>query len=107
MDKVALALVDDLTVGDAVNFFTIHEAPFRPYLTYQARCSMRGPLVAAPPTTIRALPLDNTQEENPYERPTGRMTGIKGDKRSTERRTPFGPEGFATRPLEDNPEEEG
>ena len=38
---------------------------------------MRGPLVAAPPTTVRALPLDNTQEENPYERPSGRMTGIR------------------------------
>lgn len=107
MDKVALAMVDDLTVGDAVNFFTIHEAPFRPYLTYQARCSMRGPLVAAPPTTVRALPLDSTQEENPYERPSGRMTGIKGEQRSNERRTPFGPSGFAHRSLEDNPEEEG
>jgi hypothetical protein len=106
MDKVALALVDDLTVGDAVNFYTIHEAPFRPYLTYQARCSMRGPLVAAPPTTVRALPLDNTQEENPYERPTGRMTGT-GAERSNQRRTPFGPEGFGVRSLEGNPEEEG
>jgi hypothetical protein len=27
-EKVALALVDDLTVGDAINFFTIHEAPY-------------------------------------------------------------------------------
>jgi hypothetical protein len=105
MDKVALALVDDLTVGDAVNFFTIHEAPFRPYLTYQARCSMRGPLVSAPPTTVRALPLDNTQEENPYERPTGRMTGLKED-RSPNKRTPFGPEAFGVKSLEANPEEE-
>jgi hypothetical protein len=51
--------------------------------------------------------LDNTQEENPYERPTGRMISNKGDQSSPKRRTPFGPEGFAQRSLEDNPEEEG
>jgi len=44
-EKVALALVDDLTVGDAINFFTIHEAPYRPYLTYKARCALEGSLV--------------------------------------------------------------
>jgi hypothetical protein len=44
-EKVALALVDDLTVGDAINFFTIHEAPYRPFLTYKARCAIEGSLV--------------------------------------------------------------
>jgi len=48
MEKVSLALVDDLTVGDAINFFTINEAPYRPYLTYKARCAMEGALVAGP-----------------------------------------------------------
>ena len=28
MEKVSLALVDDLTVGDAVNFYSLHEAPY-------------------------------------------------------------------------------
>ncbi len=56
MEKVALSLVDDLTVGDAINFFTIHEAPYRPFLTYKARCAMEGALLAGPPTPTEALP---------------------------------------------------
>lgn len=54
MEKVALALVNDLTVGDAINFYTIHEAPYRPFLTYRAQCAMEGSLVSAPATTVRA-----------------------------------------------------
>ena len=49
MEKVGLAMTDDLTVGDAINFFTIHEAPYRPFLTYKARCAMEGALIQAPP----------------------------------------------------------
>lgn len=52
-EKVSLALVDDLTIGDAINFFTIHEAPYRPYLTYCARCAMEGGLLAGEATTVR------------------------------------------------------
>ncbi len=48
MEKVSLQLVDDLTVGDAINFFTINEAPYRPYLTYKARCAMEGALISGP-----------------------------------------------------------
>ncbi|TNE90774.1 MAG: DUF4255 domain-containing protein [Deltaproteobacteria bacterium] len=48
MEKVGLALTDDLTVGDAINFFTIHEAPYRPYLTYKARCAMEGSIISSP-----------------------------------------------------------
>lgn len=48
MEKVSMALIDDLTVGDAINFFTINEAPYRPYLTYRARCSMEGALISGP-----------------------------------------------------------
>ena len=33
MEKVSLAMCDDLTVGDAINFFSIQEAPYRPFLT--------------------------------------------------------------------------
>jgi len=44
VEKVAMALVDDLTVGDAINLFTLHEAPYRPFLTYRARVALDGPL---------------------------------------------------------------
>lgn len=52
MEKVSVALVDDLTVGDAINFFTINEAPYRPYLTYKARCAMEGALISGPPGPV-------------------------------------------------------
>jgi hypothetical protein len=29
-----MAMVDDLTVGDAINLYSLHEAPYRPFLTY-------------------------------------------------------------------------
>jgi hypothetical protein len=44
LEKVSLSLVDDLTVGDAINLFTLHEAPYRPFLTYRARVALDGPL---------------------------------------------------------------
>ena len=105
MEKVALSMVDDLTVGDAINFYTIHEAPFRPYLTYQARCAMEGSLIAAPgPTTVRALPLERLADEAPpHERPGGRL----GRMETRPRRKPvIGPEGHDLRPLEENNESE-
>lgn len=46
VEKVSLALVEDLTVGDAINLFTLHEAPYRPFLTYRARVALDGPLVS-------------------------------------------------------------
>ena len=75
MEKVSVALVDDLTIGDAINFFTIHEAPFRPFLTYRARCAMAGPLVSAPSgTVVRAAPLVPTAPpDDGRERPSGRF----------------------------------
>jgi hypothetical protein len=51
VEKVSLALVDDLTVGDAINLFSLHEAPYRPFLTYRARIAVDGPLVHAPTGT--------------------------------------------------------
>lgn len=44
VEKVSLSLVDDLTVGDAINLYTLHEAPYRPFLTYRARMALDGPL---------------------------------------------------------------
>ena len=106
MEKVALALIDDLTVGDAINFFTIHEAPYRPFLTYRARCAMEGSLISAPgATTIRNLPLEAAYEERPaHERPNGRLGRV--ETRPRDKKTPFGPEGQDFRPIEDNNESE-
>lgn len=106
MEKVALALVDDLTVGDAINFFTIHEAPYRPYVTYRARCAMEGALIAAPgATTVRHLPLEAKSEERPsHERPSGRLGRM--EMRPREKKAPFGPDGHHIRPIRDNNESE-
>lgn len=101
MEKVSIDLVDDLTIGDAVNFFNIHDAPFRPYVTYRARCAMEGALVEATPTTIRSLPLaDATKPPDPAYRPNGR-TGRA--KLQTGRPTKqIGPKGFGHRPIRDD-----
>lgn len=103
MEKVAMALADDLTVGDAINFFTIHEAPYRPFLTYRARCAMEGSLISAPgATTIRNLPLEAPYEEAP--RPSGRLGRVAAAPRA--KKSPFGPDGHDFRPIEDNNESE-
>lgn len=84
MEKVALALVDDLVVGDAVNFFTIHEAPYRPYLTYRAMCAMRGPMVEGPATRI-SVPTPEPWSTTPPggTRPGGRIPqGASTDRAS-------------------------
>jgi hypothetical protein len=106
MEKVSLALIDDLTVGDAINFFTIHEAPYRPYLTYQARCAMEGALISAPDaTTIRSMPLDRFQEEPPpHERPNGRLGRMETQPRP--KKPWFGPEGHDVRPIGDTNDSE-
>ncbi len=56
VEKVSLALVDDLTVGDAINFYSLHEAPYRPFLTYRARIALDGPLVRAEGGTTVNIP---------------------------------------------------
>ena len=77
MEKVSLALVDDLTVGDAINLFSLHEAPYRTFLTYRARVALDGPLVASSGgTTIRLPPLARADRPNPSaakETPSGRF----------------------------------
>jgi hypothetical protein len=98
MEKVGLSLVDDLTVGDAINFFTIHEAPYRPFLTYKARCAMEGALISAPPTAIRTERAEPMKSETP-ERPSGRMGGRMDTRPKKE--TPIGPEGHDIAPNED------
>lgn len=92
MEKVSLALVDDLTVGDAINLYSLHEAPYRPFLTYRARVALDGPLVASSGGTSVRLPrLDNTAAGRGQEnssRPSGRLRP-GGPSRS--RRSPPGP----------------
>jgi hypothetical protein len=109
MEKVALALVDDLTVGDAINFFTIHEAPYRPYLTYQARCAMEGALVASSSPTIVSharRPDRMDRGTGPaHERPSGRLGRIKTRPESSKPK--IGPTGQDYRPTtETNDSEE-
>ncbi len=62
LEKVSLALVDDLTVGDAINLFTLHEAPYRPFLTYRARVALDGPLYkSSGGSTIKMNRLENRE----------------------------------------------
>lgn len=122
MEKVALALVDDLTVGDAINFFTIHEAPFRPYITYQARCNVRGSVITGSATTVSAprsdrfdpggAPLgdqdsDVSSGEQP-ERPvskSGRFRRMPPTK--SQKKPSVGPAGHGVRPVKGNSDNEG
>ena len=103
MEKVSLGLVEDMTVGDAVNFFTIHEAPYRPYATYLARACIRGPIVQpSGPTVISNDPLETMDRESGPSRPNGR---VSGRMQTRPRRKPPGPQGFGLRPLEDDDSE--
>lgn len=84
MEKVSLALVDDLTVGDATNLFSLHEAPYRPFLTYRARVALDGPLVASGGGTQVNLPrLDNVASNPSSPRPgaAGSGSGKRGSRR--------------------------
>ena len=79
MEKVSLALVDDLTVGDGINLFTLFEAPYRPFLTYRARVALDGPLYASSGGASVRLPRAK-ETERPDNRlnsesPSGRIRG--------------------------------
>ena len=108
MEKVSLALVDDLTVPDGINLFTIMEAPFRPFLTYRARVALDGPLyMSSGGTTIRAPHATQTpppRSDLPYKQsPSGR---IKGAVPPNSTRIPPGPQAHGYRRLSDLPESE-
>ncbi len=100
MEKVSLTMVNDLTVGDSINMFTILEAPFRPFLTYRARIALDGPLYASSgSTTVSFPPLRSATASPPgkphHESPSGRITGsVPPPKRS-----PPGPEAHRIRRL--------
>jgi hypothetical protein len=103
MEKVSLNLVDDLTLGDAVQFFTIHEAPFRPFLTYRAMCALEGPLVAGPPTTVRTARAEPVASAPVPAR--SRPTGGRLDTRSA-RKAGVGPTPYRVRSGDTDSHEE-
>lgn len=94
MEKVSLALVDDLTVGDAVNLYSLHEAPYRPFLTYRARVALDGPLVASSGGTTVRMPRLGQQSERREQGPIASAGGrIKGQRSSRRPRITPGPTG--------------
>ncbi len=109
MEKVSLALIDDLTVPDGINMFTIMEAPFRPFLTYRARIALDGPLYAGSGgTTVRMphatqTPPPSSASRRNDESPRGR---IKGSKPAPPAMSSPGPPGHGYRRISDNPESE-
>lgn len=102
MEKVGLALVDDMTIGDAINFFTISEAPFRPFVTYRAQCAMEGPLVAGTPTVVRHHRATlKPSDDEPPDRPSGRLPAGSGRVQIPKPRMHVGPTGYGHRPIEE------
>jgi len=102
MERVSLALVDDLTIGDAINFCTIHEAPFRPFVTYRATCLLRGSMISGPGTVVRgqrasdlsAPPPSRSDEVSPNGRIRPQASGPRGRDHAV------GPPGHHHRPLD-------
>jgi len=90
MEKVSLALLDDLTIGDATNLLSLHEAPYRPYLTYRARVALDGPVAASEGgSKINMGRLaDSTPDMSGEESPSGR---IRSGKKSSRRMNLPGP----------------
>ena len=104
IEKISLALVDDLTVGDAINLFTLHEAPFRPFLTYRARMAIDGSLYkSAGGSTIRMGKLEPTAPATPSRTsPNGRL---RPAPLSPQNRNLPGPEPYKIRKIPAPPEE--
>ena len=108
VEKVSLALVDDLTVGDAINFFSLHEAPYRPFVTYRARVALDGPLIRSEGgTTIRMPPLSAKLPDRggeTLESPTGRIKTPRA-RPGTRPTTAPGPQPHFHRRLSDDESE--
>ncbi|MEN9787359.1 MAG: Pvc16 N-terminal domain [Pseudomonadota bacterium] len=103
LEKVSLALVDDLTVGDAINLYTLHEAPYRPFLTYRARVALDGALYKSTGgVTMRLPPLANVSPPSSPSAgaPTGAGGRIRGPGPAQPRlRTPPGPTPYRVRMI--------
>jgi hypothetical protein len=107
VEKVSLALVDDLTVGDAIHLYTLHEAPYRPFLTYRARVALDGPLYKSTGgASIRVPPLEQTSRPGagPTTSPSGRVRGP--GPQTPAPRTPPGPTPYRITRLKNTPETE-
>ena len=106
VEKVSLALCDDLTVGDAINFFSIQEAPYRPFLTYRARVALDGPLVAGEGgTTIRIPSLGRTDKQDDSEALTSRSGRMMASRPAPKDQVPPGPEPKNLRRMSEDPPE--
>lgn len=103
MEKVSVDIVDDLPLGDAVHFFNIFDAPYRPYVTYRARVAMEGALISAPPTLVRAGRVDPVPDV-PTPRPGSRASRAR--LTPARRIAPFGPQGTEPKPIPDSPDED-
>jgi hypothetical protein len=97
VEKVSLALVDDLAVGDAIHLFTLHEAPYRPFLTYRARVALDGPLYKSSggatirlPRLERAAPPQGAAGDSPNGR-------VRGGRPAPSPKTPPGPKPYMLR----------
>ena len=101
-EKVSVAMTDDLTIGDAINFFTIHEAPYRPYLTYRARCAMEGRLISGEPTIVRSGGVSPSGDLKDPRRRSGRLRTNQPPE-IPDKRTPFGPKGHNHQRIGDDP----
>jgi hypothetical protein len=99
MEKVSLALVDDLTVGDAINLFTLHEAPYRPFLTYRARVALDGPLYKSSGGSQIKLP--RLERTSPPSNASGAASSPNGRVRAGQAvpniKTPPGPKPYMLR----------
>ncbi len=102
VEKVSAAIVEDLSLGDAINLFTLHEAPYRPFLTYRARVALDGPLIPAEGGTSVTLGKPGSLgmvDPPPEERgATTRKSGrISGSSAPSSPRRPPGPESHGVR----------
>lgn len=108
MEKVSVALVDDLTVGDAINLFNLFEAPYRPFLTYRARVALDGGLVASSGGTgIQLSRLAQMEPPGPrrnLESPSGRI--IAGRPTAQPKQLPGPKAHFFRRKIDADPDTE-
>lgn len=108
MEKVSIALVDDLTVGDAINLFNLFEAPYRPFLTYRARVALDGGLVASSGgTTVQLSRLGQMERPDTrknLESPSGRI--IAGRPSAPPKNLPGPKPYFIRRKIEADPDTE-
>lgn len=106
IEKVSLSLVDDLTVGDAINLFTLHEAPYRPFLTYRARVALDGSLFKSHGGTSikmgRIAPTDSRPEPPSLQSPNGRVRAGRPLPSPT---TAPGPKQYLVRKIADSENE--